>query len=332
MERKNAREIQQALAQPFAPEDLEWRLQTTTKEKTRGLAVPYVTNRAIQNRLDDVVGPDHWYNEYKPWHRFTVKVRSERNPSEFEEREIISQLCGIGIYFEDRNEWITKWDGAEDTDIEQIKGGLSDSMKRAAVQWGIGRILYSMDAVWVDVEQKGRSIFIKDSERSKLDEAYLNMLAHMGLTAPTSSGLQSLLTPKSTAEAPQAGEQPKTPDHSQAPAQNPPVSAGPSSAAQQSQTPAAPETPSTPAANPQPTYDYVVIAAKVQDGMKSSSTQVMLESADGKRVQAFARGARPELAVGVCLTAVKLTLHRQDTVAYYVLESYTLVEPQGQAA
>ena len=43
MEQKNAREIQNALVQPFAPEDLEWRLQTTNKEKTRGLAVPYVT-------------------------------------------------------------------------------------------------------------------------------------------------------------------------------------------------------------------------------------------------------------------------------------------------
>lgn len=40
MEQKSAREIQQALALPFAPEDLEWRLQTTNKEKTRGLAIP----------------------------------------------------------------------------------------------------------------------------------------------------------------------------------------------------------------------------------------------------------------------------------------------------
>lgn len=147
---------------------MEWRLQTTNKEKTRGLAIPYVTNRAIQNRLDDVVGPDHWYNEYKPWHRFTTKVRSERNPSEFEEKEIISQLCGIAIYFEDRKEWVVKWDGAEDTDIEQVKGGLSDSMKRAAVQWGIGRVLYSMNTVWVDIEKQGRSFIIKDGERAPI--------------------------------------------------------------------------------------------------------------------------------------------------------------------
>ena len=83
MEQKTAREFQRALTLPFAPEDLEWRLQTTLEDKMRGLAVPYVTNRAIQNRLDEVVGPDNWYNDYKPWHGAGKKE---------------AQLCGI---FED---------------------------------------------------------------------------------------------------------------------------------------------------------------------------------------------------------------------------------------
>ena len=39
MEGKTTREVQAALAKPFAPEDLEWRLQNTNKEKTRGMAV-----------------------------------------------------------------------------------------------------------------------------------------------------------------------------------------------------------------------------------------------------------------------------------------------------
>lgn len=75
-----------------------------------------------------------------------------------------AQLCGIAIYFEGKG-FITKWDGAEDSDIEPIKGGLSDSMKRAAYQWGIGRVLYSLDTVWVDIERRGRSYIIKASER-----------------------------------------------------------------------------------------------------------------------------------------------------------------------
>ena len=68
MAQLNPKEMQQALAKPFAPEGLEWRLQNTIEEKMRGLAVPYVTNRAIQNRLDEVCGPENWYNDFKPWH------------------------------------------------------------------------------------------------------------------------------------------------------------------------------------------------------------------------------------------------------------------------
>ena len=153
MTEKDTREMQAALAKPFAPEDLEWRLQNTIEESMRGMAVPYVTNRAIQNRLDEVCGPENWYNEFKPWHSNGKKD---------------AQLCGIAIYFEGKG-FITKWDGAEDSDIEPIKGGLSDSMKRAAYQWGIGRVLYSLDTVWVDIERRGRSYIIKASERKKLD-------------------------------------------------------------------------------------------------------------------------------------------------------------------
>ena len=40
MAQLNPKEMQQALAKPFAPEDLEWRLQNTTEEKMRGLAKP----------------------------------------------------------------------------------------------------------------------------------------------------------------------------------------------------------------------------------------------------------------------------------------------------
>lgn len=68
MAKKDAQTIRAELARPFAPEDLEWRLQRTFESQGRmsGIAVPYVTNRAIQNRLDAVVGPENWYNEFKP--------------------------------------------------------------------------------------------------------------------------------------------------------------------------------------------------------------------------------------------------------------------------
>jgi hypothetical protein len=42
--------------------------------------------------------------------------------------------------------WISRCDGADDTNIEGAKGGLSDAFKRAAVKFGIGRYLYHPQA------------------------------------------------------------------------------------------------------------------------------------------------------------------------------------------
>jgi hypothetical protein len=119
------------LKQPFLPSEIEWRVGSTNADKTQGLALAYVTNRAIQQRLDDVFGCFGWKNEFKEW-------------------KGSSQICGISIKFD--NEWITKWDGADDSNMEATKGGLSDAMKRAAYQWGIGRYLYNLPDVWVPLK------------------------------------------------------------------------------------------------------------------------------------------------------------------------------------
>ena len=42
---KDAKTIREELARPFAPEDLEWRIQVTSKDKTSGLAILYVKPR-----------------------------------------------------------------------------------------------------------------------------------------------------------------------------------------------------------------------------------------------------------------------------------------------
>lgn len=118
------------LSDYFRDTELEWRLQScgiTSKGKPWAKALVYVTNRAIMNRLDEVVGPENWKNEFRNW----KEVGGQQG-----------QLCGISIKIGD--EWVTKWDGAQCSEFEPIKGGLSDAMKRAAVQWGIGRYLYEI--------------------------------------------------------------------------------------------------------------------------------------------------------------------------------------------
>ena len=126
------------LKDPFDARDIEWRLQSCGEKngKVWGICLAYVTNRAIQNRLDDVCGPENWKNEFKEGPDGGI-------------------LCGISIKCGD--EWVTKWDGAENTAIEAVKGGLSNSMKRAAsTGWGIGRYLYYLDEGFAKVSENGK--------------------------------------------------------------------------------------------------------------------------------------------------------------------------------
>lgn len=128
------------LDREFTDADLEWRVQTGGKKNDRlwALIVPYVTNRAIQERLDEVCGKANWRNEYYPGPHGGV-------------------MCGISIKIGD--EWVTKYDGADNqgsNEGEAIKGGFSGSMKRAAVQWGMGRHLYTLSACFAKIHDNGR--------------------------------------------------------------------------------------------------------------------------------------------------------------------------------
>ncbi len=159
----------EAFAKPFDVSKVKWRLQGTNKEKNGGYAVPYLDSRTIAQRLDDVVGQMRWKDEYRPW---------------INTKESASQLCVIYIYDDDLKEWIGKSDGASLSNIEPVKGGISDAFKRAAVKWGIGRYLYDMNPIWVEAEQRGNSTIIKSSEYKKLNDSYIVFLRRITSQAP----------------------------------------------------------------------------------------------------------------------------------------------------
>jgi hypothetical protein len=129
------------LQAPFDASEIEWRVGSSGLKQGGVWArvFAYVTNRAIQNRLDDILGPAGWSNEFKPGPNGGV-------------------ICGLAIRCEEHGAgmyWLTKWDGADARDFEPVKSALSDSMKRAACQWGIGRYLYELESGFADVVEKG---------------------------------------------------------------------------------------------------------------------------------------------------------------------------------
>jgi hypothetical protein len=134
------------LSAPFNPDEIEWRVGATNKDKTKGIALAYITARAVMDRLDQICGPENWQCRYSHAGDKTV--------------------CEIAVRCND--EWVVKSNGAGDTDVEGPKGALSDAFKRAAVLWGIGRYLYSLDSPWVALEARGRSYVISKSELPRL--------------------------------------------------------------------------------------------------------------------------------------------------------------------
>ena len=134
------------LKAPFSPEDIEFRVGSTTRDKSKGLALAYVTSRAIMDRLDSVVGPTEWQNEVKIHETGVVATLTIR----------------VG------GEWIMRQDGAQFTNIEAFKGGISDALKRVAVLYGIGRYLYSLPQEWVELDNGRMSAQTIKKLRAKL--------------------------------------------------------------------------------------------------------------------------------------------------------------------
>ena len=112
-----------ALKRPFPVNKLRWRKGGGSKE------LVYITARDVMDRLDEVFGVEGWQTKF----------------DFIGDRMICSLSCNLGAYG-DISGWVTKSDGADDSNIEGAKGGISDSLKRASVQWGIGRYLYHPNA------------------------------------------------------------------------------------------------------------------------------------------------------------------------------------------
>lgn len=127
-----ASDIFAALAAEFPRERVSWRAQSMTGDGTKAMALAYIDARDVMDRLDEVVLPENWQDRYE--------FHGPRT------------ICYLSIRID--GEWITKADGAGDSDVEAEKGAISDALKRAAVKWGIGRYLYSLDAPWVPCESK----------------------------------------------------------------------------------------------------------------------------------------------------------------------------------
>lgn len=119
------------LKKPFPASKISWRVGSVSKDKKKAMALAYLDARDVMERLDAVCGLGGWQATHPHANGKTS--------------------CRIGIKVGD--EWVWKENGAGDSQVEAEKGAFSDSFKRAAVLWGIGRYLYDVPNIWVEIDE-----------------------------------------------------------------------------------------------------------------------------------------------------------------------------------
>lgn len=130
---------------PLRADEVQARVNTVSAKGHTLLL--YKDARCDQDILDETVGPMNWQRRH-----YEVKG---------------NMYCSVGIRDSDTGEWTWKDDCGTESNTEAQKGEASDSFKRACVNWGIGRELYTKLFIWIpggteptgQRDKRGRDIY-----------------------------------------------------------------------------------------------------------------------------------------------------------------------------
>lgn len=138
--------------------EIDVRVSTITDEYMTLLL--YKDARVDQNILDETCGTFGWQRDHK---------------------ELKGNIyCGISIYDDKKQEWVTKWDCGKETFTEAEKGEASDSFKRAGFNWGIGRELYTAPILFIpykdDKGVENYTIITKNNKKTTRTKFYVEKI------------------------------------------------------------------------------------------------------------------------------------------------------------
>ena len=118
-------------------DEIECRVQQVTDKSL--VLLLYKNARCDMNILDETVGTENWQREH------------------YECKGNLFCRVSLNIHFDDLNSsivWVSKSDCGAESNTEKEKGEASDSFKRACVNWGIGRELYTAPVIRILLTDK----------------------------------------------------------------------------------------------------------------------------------------------------------------------------------
>jgi hypothetical protein len=148
------RQLVAALEAPFDPRIIEWRVCNTSNftGNLRGQLVAYADSRAYQDRLNALFTPAGWTRKYE--RQFSGEIQRDRDKKTTPKVFVTCELTihGLGSNSSTGEAW------ADDDNSGTMAE--AQSFKRAASCFGLGRYLYEVEKVWVDLDDRKRPVAV----------------------------------------------------------------------------------------------------------------------------------------------------------------------------
>lgn len=153
--------IRERLSEPFEPSEIKWRVTATSTQQTkhgpqkRGQLIAYADQRAYTDRLNEVFGEWGWTRDYD----VQVAQNFERRaPGDKKETAVAAKVVvvskvtihGLGSHTGVGEEWADDENAATRAEAQ--------AFKRACACFGLGRYLYDLDKIWIDLDQYNRPV------------------------------------------------------------------------------------------------------------------------------------------------------------------------------
>lgn len=143
-------------------DEIECRVGSVPKDGSGFSLLLYKDARCDMNILDETVGPLNWERKH----------------------EVINgvMFCTLSIWDKESNRWISKQDCGTKSKTDPEKGESSDSFKRAAFNFGIGRELYTSPFIWIPSSKGAKTNKFYVSRIGYNDKSEINKLTIINKT------------------------------------------------------------------------------------------------------------------------------------------------------
>ncbi len=158
---EHLQKIRELLSKAFDPGEIKWRVTATSTQQSkqgpqkRGRLVAYADQRAYTDRLNEVFGEWGWTRGYvvQVAHNFERRASGDKKEAAVAAKVVVVSkvtVHGFGSHTGVGEEWADDQNAATRAEAQ--------AFKRACACFGLGRYLYDLDTVWVELDQYNRPV------------------------------------------------------------------------------------------------------------------------------------------------------------------------------